>query len=94
LDNIRGRSNAVCVAEKILATLQQHVHLGPNSQCKSGASIGIALWPDDGIEIDALIGAADEAMYQAKHEGDNSIRYFRHQMPVPSRRKSDLKLAT
>jgi diguanylate cyclase (GGDEF)-like protein len=34
-----------------------------------GASIGIASWPDDAADMHALIGAADHAMYEAKHAG-------------------------
>jgi diguanylate cyclase (GGDEF)-like protein len=40
------------------------------------ASIGIATFPDDGISQDALIRAADVAMYDAKREGKGRIRLF------------------
>jgi hypothetical protein len=33
------------------------------------ASIGIATYPDHGSNLDELLGAADRAMYAAKHEG-------------------------
>jgi diguanylate cyclase (GGDEF)-like protein len=35
------------------------------------ASIGVAIYPDDGTEIDTLIKAADEAMYRMKNTGKN-----------------------
>jgi diguanylate cyclase (GGDEF)-like protein len=36
-----------------------------------GVSIGVATFPDDGYEIDALIAGADHAMYAAKRDGGN-----------------------
>ena len=40
------------------------------------ASIGIAVFPNDGSEVSALVSAADLAMYQAKADGRNCARFF------------------
>jgi len=44
-------------------------------QASVGASIGIALYPNDGQDIDQLIKQADKAMYRAKNAGKNSFRF-------------------
>jgi len=41
-----------------------------------GASIGISVYPEDGTTVEALLKAADTAMYQAKGEGRNTYRFF------------------
>ena len=40
------------------------------------ASIGIALYPPDGAQLERLVDCADQAMYAAKHAGGNAFRYF------------------
>jgi len=40
-----------------------------------GASIGIAIYPDCGSNLDGLLRAADIAMYEAKRAGKGMVRY-------------------
>jgi len=41
-----------------------------------GCSIGVAFWPEDADECDALMAAADAAMYRAKAEGRGRIVFY------------------
>ncbi len=56
-------------------------------------SMGIALYPQDGDDIDALTQSADVAMYHAKLEGRNTYRFFTPQMHAKSVRALQLENA-
>ena len=73
LNNIQNNEQAVGVAEKIIASINQPMNLEGNS-CQVGASIGIALYPDHAENSEDLIRASDGAMYLAKFNGKNTYR--------------------
>ncbi|MBF0269582.1 MAG: EAL domain-containing protein [Alphaproteobacteria bacterium] len=66
---------AATVARKALDTLKEPFHIEGNA-IKLNGSIGIALYPDDGLEAVQLYKAADTAMYKAKRMGGNDARFF------------------
>lgn len=53
-------------------------------------SVGIAVFPDNGLTISELIKNADIAMYSAKNSGKNSYRFFNSYMEDDVNRKNDL----
>lgn len=63
------------IAKRLLETLREPFVID-NRALTVSASIGISLFPDDGITADEVINEADIAMYQAKVEGGNCIRLF------------------
>jgi diguanylate cyclase (GGDEF)-like protein/PAS domain S-box-containing protein len=50
----------------------------------TSASIGVAVYPDDGSTIDDLIKHADIAMYDAKHAGGNTYRFYSQELHARS----------
>jgi diguanylate cyclase (GGDEF)-like protein len=68
------QENAGAIAQKLIAGLSEPYQVG-DIQVNIGASIGIALFPDNGMEVDSLIGLADAAMYDAKRAGRNGYRF-------------------
>jgi diguanylate cyclase (GGDEF)-like protein/PAS domain S-box-containing protein len=61
-------------------------------QLSTDASIGIALAPQDGIELDQLIKNADLAMYAAKAEGRRTHRFFEPAMHASAKARLDMEL--
>jgi diguanylate cyclase (GGDEF)-like protein/PAS domain S-box-containing protein len=75
LPHIRSRDNAAFIAQKILSSLKQPFHI-EGHELFAGISIGIAIYPDDGDNIETLIKHADIAMYHAKDHGRNDFKFF------------------
>lgn len=79
LYEIASPDDAVLVAEKILAVLSPPVCLA-GSVIRITPSIGIAVYPDDGMDAVMLMKNADTAMYHAKAVGRNNFQFFSRQM--------------
>ena len=75
LRNIQHDDDALTVAEKIRQTVREPISIEGHVITVS-ASIGIALYPEDGSDIEALSKHADEAMYRAKESGRNAVSFF------------------
>ena len=75
LQRLNKEPDAAAMAEKILAVLRQPFLIGEHSITIS-ASIGIAICPQHGEEVNLLLKNADAAMYSAKHAGRDAYRFF------------------
>jgi diguanylate cyclase (GGDEF)-like protein len=71
----RDRHFGADVAERIIEALQPKVHV-TGHRVDARPSIGISLYPQDGQTSEALLQAADTAMYAAKQSGRNRYSYF------------------
>jgi diguanylate cyclase (GGDEF)-like protein len=76
LEHIEAPQDAASVAQALLDTLKLPFTLGSGLELFISASMGIALYPQDGSDVDSLIQHADSAMYQAKTQGRNTLRYY------------------
>lgn len=70
---LHDAQDAVRVAEKIIAGIAAPI-LVEDRQYRVGASIGIAVYPGDAQDADALLRYADQAMYSVKRGGGNGVR--------------------
>jgi diguanylate cyclase (GGDEF)-like protein/PAS domain S-box-containing protein len=79
LTSVNNQESAASAAQRILSVFSRPFSL-EGRQIHSSASIGIALYPDDGVDADSLYKAADTAMYHAKAEGKANFRFFSNDM--------------
>jgi diguanylate cyclase (GGDEF)-like protein len=75
LEAVSYAEQAIMVSHKLLKSLQMPFII-EDHPCFITASIGIALFPEDGSDTETLLQNADTAMYRAKEEGLNHARLF------------------
>jgi len=82
--------DAAQVAEKILERVAEPVAAGATS-IEASVSIGIAVHPYDGTDIDTLLRNADDAMYRAKQAGRNNYQLCTEQMKTRAMERSSMQ---
>ncbi|MES9812358.1 MAG: diguanylate cyclase [Candidatus Thiodiazotropha sp.] len=63
------------VVSKLIAATEYPFYLN-NREVSTTSSLGIAIYPDDGDDVSTLMSNADIALYEAKHAGRNTFRFF------------------
>lgn len=80
-----GQDQAAIIAASLLRALDQPVNL-PGQEVIISASIGLAMYPNDGRSLEHLQMSAESAMYRVKQEGRHGFRFYTPQMQVHSTR--------
>ncbi|MBW4518895.1 MAG: diguanylate cyclase [Scytolyngbya sp. HA4215-MV1] len=75
LTQIRCRSNVTAIAKRLIEGLQPQFILA-GYHLDVTASVGIAMYPQDGLDSSTLLQNADVALYQAKKCGRNNYQYY------------------
>ena len=75
LSDVAGVADASTVARRLVAALHEPVTILGNELFISG-SVGVAMYPNDGTDIDTLLMNADTAMYRAKEAGRGSFQFY------------------
>ena len=75
LEEAAERTEVERIAGELLSVLSQPLQLSGH-ECHTTASIGIAMYPSDGADMQTLTKNADMAMYLAKEDGKNGFRFF------------------
>lgn len=75
LEDIKTAENVIKVSNKIFKALSKPFLLKGHDLYVT-TSIGVSVFPNDGLDADTLIKNADAAMYEAKASGRNSLRLY------------------
>ncbi len=79
LEDIRENVQAEVVARKLIQQFRQPFQVG-GREIYSTISIGVSIFPDDGVSPNELLKFADMAMYRAKEKGRNNFCFFSREM--------------
>ncbi|MBV7535149.1 EAL domain-containing protein [Duganella sp. sic0402] len=79
------------IVQNLLAMLNRPFTLG-TAQAAMSASIGIALYPDDAADADALLGNAGQAMHAARQGGGNRYSYFTDDLQLAAQLRQQMTL--
>jgi diguanylate cyclase (GGDEF)-like protein len=79
LSDLAQAQDATIVAEKVIAVLLAPFELEAQ-EIYISASVGISIYPGDGIDADSLLRNADTAMFQAKEQGPAIYQFYLPQM--------------
>lgn len=90
INDLSSASDARIIATRILTSLEQPFIL-LEQEFVVGTSIGIAAYPDNGTNVEALIKCADTAMYEAKRQNKNTYRFYGDEMLQDIQARLDLE---
>ncbi len=92
LEETAERADVERIAGDLLTVLSQPLQLSGH-ECHATASIGIAMYPSDGGDVQTLTKNADMAMYLAKDDGKNGFRFFTSEIKTQSIERLTLETA-
>jgi diguanylate cyclase (GGDEF)-like protein len=87
---VKSKNNIENLCEALLETISKEFIINSRPQYVS-SSIGIALYPQDGITPDSLLSNADMAMYDAKNNGKNAYRFYHRKLEAHAREQMDIE---
>jgi len=87
---VKSKNNIENLCDALLETISKEFIINGRPQYVS-SSIGIALYPQDGITPDSLLSNADMAMYDAKNNGKNAYRFYHRKLEAHAREQMDIE---
>lgn len=90
LSEIENPNDAALIAEKLVAAFAVSHRVG-GQELHITLSIGISVYPDDGVDLDTVLQNADTAMYHAKASGRNNYQFFRADMNTRAVRRLQIE---
>ena len=85
ITNIEHQKEAALVAKNIIKSLNRPFYIDGN-EIYITSSIGISIYPQDGMVVDELLNKSDKAMYFAKQNGRNQYAFYFDELKRDSKR--------
>ncbi len=89
LPGVKSPREAASAARKLIQALSRRFEIDGHT-IYTGASVGIAMYPDDGVRGPELLKMADTAMYRAKSAGRSRFAFYEEPMNAESKRRTVL----
>ena len=90
IEGIDGPQDAISIADNLTTILEHNVRLD-DQETYTSASIGIAVYPDDGKDARTILKNADTAMFRAKENGRHCFQFYKPEMSVSAMERLDLE---
>ena len=90
LSEVEQPEDAAITARRMLQAVAEAYSIGRN-ELHITASIGVSVYPDDGLDAETLIKNADTAMYQAKENGRQTYKFFKPAMNVRAVERQEIE---
>ncbi|MCW8923316.1 MAG: EAL domain-containing protein [Gammaproteobacteria bacterium] len=90
IENVDGEDDAISIADNLTTVLEHNVRLDEQETFTS-ASVGIAMFPEDGADAGTLLKNADTAMFRAKEQGRRCFQFYKSEMSVNAMERLDLE---
>ena len=90
IEGIEGPDDAISIADNLTTILEHNVRLD-DQETYTSASIGIAIFPEDGKDARTLLKNADTAMFRAKENGRHCFQFYKPEMSVSAMERLDLE---
>jgi diguanylate cyclase (GGDEF)-like protein/PAS domain S-box-containing protein len=92
MEDVAGAEQAARVANDIIRVLSEPYGLSSGVEVRIGASVGISIYPENGLTPELMLQQADSALYQAKTEGRGRFAYFSESLTQAARARIDIEV--
>lgn len=75
ITNVKGKMDAELFIKRIFENFKKPIEINKN-ELFIHASIGISMYPENGVDVQTLLNNADSAMYRSKSKGKNTYQFF------------------